>query len=377
MGEVFAGRYELLEPIGMGGMGSVWTVHDRADGRVKAAKILRQSDAASLLRFVREQSVRIAHPHVVTPESWAGMDDRVLFTMPLVAGGSVADLVRDHGALPLPWVGALLDQLLDALEAVHAAGIVHRDVKPANLLLEPTGDGVPHLRLTDFGIAVPLDDARLTHGPMAVGSPGYMAPEQWQGGEVGPRHDLYAVGRVGLEMVTGIRPPVGSAEVEVTTLPEPRDVAERLVAVLRRAAAEDPDQRPATAAELRAELATLRLRELPPTGAPVLVPARVGTDPSSPFDGGPHGGPHHAPADAPTAVGATRAATAAADPEAVTRYAGAGGTQVDRPAPTRFEPRPAGPATATGGGGTRVAAYLLLVLGVLAVVAGAALLLTG
>ncbi|WP_235737541.1 hypothetical protein [Nocardioides alcanivorans] len=73
-----------------------------ADGQVKAAKILGQSDAASLLRFVREQSMRIDHRHVVTPQSWAGVDDRVLFTMPMVRGGSVADLLRDHGALPGP-----------------------------------------------------------------------------------------------------------------------------------------------------------------------------------------------------------------------------------------------------------------------------------
>ena len=89
MGEVFAGRYELLDPIAAGGMGTVWRVLDRTAGDVKAAKMLRQTDAAMLLRFVREQSVRIDHAHVVTPQSWAGVDDRMLFTMPLVRGGSV------------------------------------------------------------------------------------------------------------------------------------------------------------------------------------------------------------------------------------------------------------------------------------------------
>ena len=90
MGEVFAGRYELIDPIASGGMGTVWRVLDRTDGQVKAAKMLHQSDAAMLLRFVREQSLRIDHTHIVTPQSWAGVDDRVLFTMPLVAGGSVS-----------------------------------------------------------------------------------------------------------------------------------------------------------------------------------------------------------------------------------------------------------------------------------------------
>jgi len=262
VGELFAGRYELLEPVAEGGMGSVWEVLDRSDDNVKAAKILRQSDAASLLRFVREQSMRIDHHHVVTPQSWAGMDDRVLFTMPLVRGGSVSSLLSDFGPLPLRWVGSLLDQTLSALEAVHAAGIVHRDVKPANLLLEPTGRARPHLRLTDFGIAAPLDEPRMTRATMSIGTPGYMAPEQWQGADPDPRQDVYAVGVVGLEMLTARRP--GSAKIVVSPdeLPEPRDLAGRLVALLDRASSDDPAARPATATELRRELLALDLENL-------------------------------------------------------------------------------------------------------------------
>ncbi|HEY3014683.1 MAG TPA: serine/threonine-protein kinase [Nocardioides sp.] len=262
MGEVFAGRYELLEPVAEGGMGSVWEVLDRSDDRVKAAKILRQSDAASLLRFVREQSMRIDHDHVVTPQSWAGMDDRVLFTMPLVRGGSVSSLLSDFGPLPLRWVGTLLDQTLNALEAVHAAGIVHRDVKPANLLLEPTGRSRPHLRLTDFGIAAPLDEPRMTRATMSIGTPGYMAPEQWEGADPDPSQDLYAVGVVGLEMLTARRPGATKLTVDPAELPEPRPVAQRLVALLERASSDDPAARPTTATELRRELLALELEHL-------------------------------------------------------------------------------------------------------------------
>jgi eukaryotic-like serine/threonine-protein kinase len=273
MGEVFAGRYELLDPIATGGMGTVWCVRDRADDQLKAAKILRQSDAATLLRFVREQSMRIDHTHVVTPLSWAGMDDRVLFTMPLVRGGSVSDLLRRYGALPLRWVGLLLDQTLQALEAVHAAGIVHRDVKPANLLLEPTGAGMPHLRLTDFGIAVPLDEPRMTRTSMIIGSPGYMAPEQWRGADPDPRADLWSVGQVGITMLTGSRPAAGDEPVDVDRHRTGHPLDDALLDLLGAATAPDPADRPTSAAAMRADLAALQLVSLPPEpGEDVVVP---------------------------------------------------------------------------------------------------------
>lgn len=264
VGEVFAGRYELLEPIAMGGMGTVWCVVDKFDDQVKAAKILRQSDAASLLRFVREQSMRIDHLHVVTPQSWAGMDDRVLFTMPLVRGGSVAGLVKEYGALPVRWVVQLVDQTLQALEAVHAAGIVHRDVKPANLLLEPTGRGRPHLRLTDFGIAAPLDEPRMTRASMVIGSPGYMAPEQWRGADPDFRSDLYSVGVVGVELLTGTRPSSDSPGIDTTALRTGDPSHDTLLELLAEAMSPDPLARPESASRMRTDLDALHLGEVPP-----------------------------------------------------------------------------------------------------------------
>ncbi|MFB9315680.1 serine/threonine-protein kinase [Nocardioides plantarum] len=322
MGEVFAGRYELLDPVATGGMGTIWRVLDRSDGQLKAAKILRQSDAASLLRFVREQSVRIDHTHVVTPLSWAGVDDRVLFTMPLVHGGSVADLLHEHGALPPRWVAVLTDQLLQALEAVHAAGIVHRDVKPGNLLLEPTGTRTPHLRLTDFGIAVPLDQPRMTHGAQGIGTPGYMPPEQWHGGDPDPRSDLYAVGRVVLEMLLGRRLTDDDQPATVRIGSDPSATAtRRLVELVAHATQVDPADRPATATQMRAALADL-VALPPPPGEPVVdVPDRfpAATVPDLP----PPPPPRHglAPTAAPTIAfqpgGQTSTATAAVRPSAL------------------------------------------------------------
>nr|WP_281379725.1 serine/threonine-protein kinase [Flexivirga oryzae] len=196
----------MIDMIGEGGMGSVWQVHDRKHDRILAAKVLRQSDAGALLRFMREQGMRIHHPNVVTPLGWAGEDDRVLFTMSLVDGGAVSDLLRDRPALPPRYVAELLRQLLQALEAVHAAGVIHRDVKPANLLLAATGAARPHLMLTDFGIAVPVASPRMTTTSVVLGTRGYLAPEQLAGADPAPGFDLYAAGIVALQLLTGHRP---------------------------------------------------------------------------------------------------------------------------------------------------------------------------
>lgn len=206
MGEVFAGRYELVDPIGRGGVGEVWRAWDHRRRRYVAAKVLQQRDAHSLLRFVREQALRIDHPYVLAPTSWAADDDKVLFTMDLVRGGSLAHLIGDYGALPPRLAVTLLDQLLAGLTAVHAEGVVHRDIKPANLLLEATGTGQPHLRLSDFGIAVRTGDPRLTETNYVLGTPGYFAPEQLLGADPDFPQDLYAVGLVALYMLTGRKP---------------------------------------------------------------------------------------------------------------------------------------------------------------------------
>ncbi|MFJ8536575.1 serine/threonine-protein kinase [Streptomyces sp. NPDC093591] len=206
MGEVFAGRYELVDPIGRGGVGAVWRAWDHRRRRYVAAKVLQQSDAHSLLRFVREQALRIDHPHVLAPASWAADDDKVLFTMDLVAGGSLVHLIGDYGPLPPSFVCTLLDQLLAGLAAVHAEGVVHRDIKPANLLLEATGTARPRLRLSDFGIAMRLGEPRLTETNLVVGTPGYLAPEQLMGAEPDFPADLFAVGLVALYLLEGAKP---------------------------------------------------------------------------------------------------------------------------------------------------------------------------
>lgn len=269
---VIAGRYAMLDQIGAGGMGSVWRARDERSGEIVAVKVLGQHNAALLIRFVREQAVRVRHPHVVAPISWAADDDLVVLAMDLVTGGSVQDLLDEHGTLPVGYAAVLLEQLLQALAAVHAAGLVHRDVKPANLLLQPAdpaGDGRPHLRLGDFGVAAPIADARYTTVPGAIGTQGYMAPEQARGALPDPAQDLYAVGRVGLQLVTGL-PPERQGAIGSGPL---RPLLERLLVV-------DPEQRLASA---EAALRLLRRLDIAIEDGPRVVD-RLGGEPPVPPD---------------------------------------------------------------------------------------------
>jgi serine/threonine-protein kinase len=252
--------------------------------------------------------------------------------MPLVRGGSVAS-----------------HQTLQALEAVHAAGIVHRDIKPANLLLEPTGRGQPHLRLTDFGIAAPIDEPRMTRASMAIGSPGYMPPEQWHGADPDPRQDIYSVGLVGLEMLTGIRPEVERAPIDLDALPEPRQLARELVAVLERAASPDPAARHASAIELRRDLTRLDL-----------VDQTMATDDDiEVFDHFPASAP--APGDrTPTRQGLPHPA-----PEQTDRYAAA--TVLGTASATAVQP-PSRAQSKDGGKRSLVPGLILVIVGLVSIV---------
>jgi serine/threonine-protein kinase len=230
-----AGRYLLLEEIGRGATGVVHRARDLRERRYVAAKVLRGDDSGALLRFAREQAHRIDHPHVLAPLGWAAEDGIALIAMELVEGGSLADLLTVRPRLPADLVATLLAQLLDALAVVHAGGVVHGDVKPANLLLRPRQGGRPHLLLADFGVATSRHDAVRLVAPGPVGTPGFLPPERLAGGPPHPSQDVYAAGLVA-------RRALGTASPLLTlcdsmTRPE-------------------PDRRPSAAAALR------RLREL-------------------------------------------------------------------------------------------------------------------
>ncbi|MFF0963871.1 protein kinase domain-containing protein [Streptomyces sp. NPDC003703] len=354
MGEVFAGRYELADPIGRGGVGAVWRAWDHRRRRYVAAKVLQQSDAHSLLRFVREQALRIDHPHVLAPASWAADDDKVLFTMDLVAGGSLVHLVGDYGPLPPRFVCVLLDQLLAGLAAVHSEGVVHRDIKPANILLEATGTARPRLRLSDFGVAMRLGEPRLTETDLVVGTPGYLAPEQLMGADPDFPADLFATGLVALYLLQGARPDARALVehfAEHGTPGAPQGIPEPLWQVVAGLLEPDPRARFRTATGARKALASA-LELLPPPGPddePIEIFDQLGPLPP---DFGPAGPPPRGPG-AP-GPGPLPDAAALSGGAPLPHGAGRGGPPPRAAEPSGSLPRGAGasgsPPDATGSG---------------------------
>ncbi|MFV0428298.1 MAG: serine/threonine-protein kinase [Arachnia sp.] len=351
MGKVFAGRYELVDQLAVGGSGTVWRTWDRRDQAYRAGKVLNQADSGSLVRFIRETGWRIEHPHVMTPLGWAGEDDQVLLTMPLIRGGSLAMLMRDYGPLPQDWALVVADQLLDALGAVHDAGMVHRDVKPGNVLLALEDPGEPDIRLSDFGIAVAVDEPRLTRLGDASGTMGYQAPDAAEGADPEPAHDLHSAGVVMVEMLTGRRPLVdGSVPGLAEVAADIRPAVEWLIAT--------PSHRATSAAQARERFAAISAA--PHDGEPVVVLDQI---PPLPPGWGPHGkqvasrrlaGRPAAPPSRPEGPDARQTHSPTSTPGSPPTSAATGGppsravlTRPPSPAATR--PPAPGPATAASG----------------------------
>ncbi len=271
-GAVFAGRYEVKEILGAGGMGVVYRAFDRELQEPVAIKTLRPEALAggntALERFKQEIRLarRIAHRNVVRTYDLGEVAGTYYLTMEFVEGTSLKQLISSRGKLPIPVTLTVGKQLCRALEVAHAEGVIHRDIKPQNMVVEPNG----FLKVMDFGIARLADPAKgkgLTEAGMSIGTPDYMSPEQLSGLEVDARADLYAAGVVLFECVTGRVP----FEAETTWAliakhleeqpPDPRtmntEVPEGLAAVIVKAMAKEPSQRYATASEMHDALAAL------------------------------------------------------------------------------------------------------------------------
>jgi eukaryotic-like serine/threonine-protein kinase len=202
-----SGRYRIEDTLGHGGMAVVYVAEDAELGRRVAVKVLAEQFAADdefRRRFVREArlAARLSHPNVVHVYDAGEDDGHPFIIMELVPGETVADLLKRRRKLPAHEAATLIRQGALGLQHAHEAGLVHRDVKPQNLLLRE--DGV--LKIADFGIARAAESTRLTQLGTVLGTAAYLAPEQALGGEVGPEADIYSLGAVLYEVLTG-RPP--------------------------------------------------------------------------------------------------------------------------------------------------------------------------
>jgi serine/threonine protein kinase len=209
-GQTFGGYY-IVELVGSGGMGLVYRAEQRILGRTVALKVIRPEIADSggyRARFLREArfAAAVDHPHVVSVFDAGEQDGRLYLAMQWVDGLDLATVLDREQRLAPERAVRIGVQLAQALQAVHDAGLVHRDVKPSNVLVRDIG-GHDHAYLTDFGIAkAPAGQDSLTRTGSVIGTPAYLSPEQIRGQQPGPRSDLYALGCVMFEALTGQRP---------------------------------------------------------------------------------------------------------------------------------------------------------------------------
>ncbi|MFE3826258.1 serine/threonine-protein kinase [Streptomyces sp. NPDC059092] len=315
---MLAGRYRLGEAIGRGGMGKVWRAHDEVLHRTVAIKELTagryasEADRAVLHQRTQKEAraaARISHPAVVTVHDVLDHDDRPWIVMQYVDGPSLADAVKESGRLGPREVARTGLAVLDALRAAHAAGVLHRDVKPGNVLLARDGG----VLLTDFGIAAIEGDSTITRTGELVGSIDYLAPERVRGKDPGPASDLWSLGVTLYTAVQGTSPfrrgtPLSTMQAVVTDEPAHPDQAGPLGPVIAALLRKDPAERPDVDACARL------LREVAEGRSPGVADAPDAPDARSEattyvgtraVDSGAHGGREaHAGREAPGVPGA-------------------------------------------------------------------------
>jgi eukaryotic-like serine/threonine-protein kinase len=282
---LIGGRYSLHSPLGSGGMAEIFLARDEVLERDVALKILKEryaTDEGFVERFRREalNAASLNHPHIVAVYDWGRSEDDGAYYMAMeyAPGGTLKDYILRDGALPVHKAVEIASQIAWALQAAHERGVVHRDVKPQNVLLSGSGN----VKVADFGISRAASATTTSRSRPILGTANYMSPEQAKGETVGPRSDLYSLGVVLFEMLTGELPykadtPAAVTMKHITEPPRsPREanpkVPEEIDALTRRLLAKDPADRYGSAAELLEDLQ--RVREGLP---PAFVDAEQGT----------------------------------------------------------------------------------------------------
>jgi serine/threonine-protein kinase len=285
VGRVLDGRYHVVSRLARGGMATVYEAVDSRLDRTIALKVMHPGlaeDEEFVSRFIREakSAARLSHPNVVAVYDQGADDGHVFLAMEMVPGRTLRDLLREVGRLNPRQALEVFEPMLAALGAAHQAGIVHRDVKPENVLLSDDGQ----VKVADFGLARAVANATShTTSGILMGTVGYLSPEQVERGIADPRSDVYAAGIVLFEMLTGDKPYDGETALQVAyrhvhdDVPPPSSIVPGLPAELDalvvRATSRDPEKRPVDAKRFRAEVVAARLamseEELGPIGPPL------------------------------------------------------------------------------------------------------------
>ncbi|UOE43435.1 protein kinase domain-containing protein [Agromyces larvae] len=282
-GLTFGGRYELQSRIAIGGMGEVWQATDLVIGRQVAIKILKDEylgDPGFLERFRAEarHAALVNHEGIANVFDYGEEDGSAYLVMELVPGEALSTILEREHVLSTDKVLDIVAQTAAALQAAHAAGLVHRDIKPGNLLITPDG----RVKITDFGIARIADQVPLTATGQVMGTVQYLSPEQASGHPASPTTDIYSLGIVAYECLAGRRPFTGESQVAIAmaqineTPPDlPVTVSEPVRNLVYACIAKNPADRPQSAAHLSRAASALRRGDV--QGAAAAVPAVLGT----------------------------------------------------------------------------------------------------
>ena len=252
------GRYRLVRQIAVGGMGEVWVAHDESLARDVAVKVLREefagnSDFLDRLRTEARNSAALSHSNIAQLYDYGEQQGSGYLVMELVHGEPMSDLLEREPVLPVLRLLSILSQTARALHAAHVAGVVHRDVKPGNILLERSGE----VKITDFGVSLAANQIPMTAAGMVMGTAQYLSPEQAIGKAATGASDIYALGIVAYESIVGNRPFTGATPVDIavaqvneTVPPLPATVHTGLADLVMRMLAKDPLDRPRSGAIL-------------------------------------------------------------------------------------------------------------------------------
>ena len=281
-GLTFGGRYQLSSRVAIGGMGEVWQATDLVIGRTVAIKVLKDEylgDPGFLERFRAEarHAALVNHEGIANVFDYGEEDGSAYLVMELVPGEALSAILERERVLPADRVLDIVAQTAMALQAAHAAGLVHRDIKPGNLLITPDG----RVKITDFGIARIADQVPLTATGQVMGTVQYLSPEQASGHPASPTTDIYSLGIVAYECLAGRRPFTGESQVAIAmaqineTPPElPATVAEPVRNLVYACIAKNPADRPSSAAHLARAAQALRRGDV--AAAAAAVPGILG-----------------------------------------------------------------------------------------------------